>query len=56
MRSTNMCSDKEEPVYCEKFNLRDGKIWGYIEAQFGAYIPCILSLNKKRKQILYIEG
>jgi len=42
MRSTNMCSaDKEEPVYCEKFNLRDGKISGYIEAEFGAYIQQI---------------
>lgn len=44
MGSTNICSaEKGEPVYYEKFNLKEGNISGYIEAEFGAYVQQINS-------------
>lgn len=35
--SWSMCSTREEPVYYEKFNIRDGSIVGYVEAEFGVF-------------------
>ncbi len=37
LSSWSMCSAREEPVYYEKFNLKDGNITGYIEAEFGVF-------------------
>jgi hypothetical protein len=45
--SWNMCSDRQEPVYYEKFNLKGGNITGYLEAEFGIYI---YQLNKTKCQ------
>lgn len=38
-----MSADKTEPVYYEKFNLNDGEIAGYLEAEFGT---CIYRIDK----------
>lgn len=59
--SWNMCSaDRPEPVYYEKFKLRDGNISGYLEAEFGAYISrycksqCIYKGNQLTSVSFYL--
>ncbi len=37
LSSWSMCSAREEPVYYEKFNVKDGNISGYVEAEFGVF-------------------